>query len=83
MQILVLQGAPLRGEREGQSDDILMSERERRRKEEREEPQEIHMSLKVFMKKRYDEILSFSPSLDAYRDKRIVHIIPTHGNKIA
>jgi len=67
MQILFLQGAPLRGEREDQSDDILMSERERR-KEERKS-QEIHMSLKIFMNKRHDEILSFSASLDAYRDK--------------
>jgi len=67
MQILFLQGAPLRGEREDQSDDILMSERERR-KEERKS-QEIHMSLKIFMNKCHDEILSFSASLDAYRDK--------------
>ena len=47
MQILVLQGAPLRGEREDQSDDILMSEKERR-KEEREEPGNTYVAKNLY-----------------------------------
>lgn len=79
MQIFVLQGAPLRGGREGQSDDILMSERERENEDEGRD--EKFQEIRTYVAKNlYEEAprrnslaRSSDPPLDAYRDKRIVY----------